>query len=355
MRFQVLSLLFLFFGIQAFSLEPIRFGPEFTFMAFGENANIPDLVHHIINHVTVDQPVGAKFVYRRDGMHYRETLRSPNGWMMSFYQDSGGLEVLTNPMTVADFKKYKSDIQDAIFASASVKGYFPALWQGGGHINIDVTNFEKNPMLFRNFVVDLLNHNELFMGIFEFNAEKKSVAIPHELMSSNISAALNMIEISRRNHSLSFHSMVETFQQFLKGSSFAFNKIWDDRRFEIRAVRPQASMDVWIHQIELFESRLKYLERFRGPIPYAPRVPWQESSINGKPPVDPQAAMKSFYVYVRESGLKWQDHRDYLWPLWVQAQEGETQSEREKFEASEWFKAQENSLSCENRLIGAGQ
>jgi len=353
MKWLAFAALILTISNPVFALE-FRFGPEFTVMPFGSNATIAQLAFHIKKHLIDDQPEGAKFTFRRDGVNVRDRLTSPNGWQLSYYQDSGGLELLTNPMTIQQFKKYKNDIQDAVFASASVCGYFPALWTGGGHINIDVTNFHDRPMLFRNFIVDLLNHNELFMGIFEYNGVSTTVSMPHELAStSDIPAAIEMIEVLRRSHNFTFFTVVDTLQRFLKGHSFAFNKIWDDRRLEIRAVRPQASMDVWIHQIELLEARINYLEKFRGPIPYKPRVPWSNSKVrDGKPPVDPQEALKSFYVYVRESGLPWQDHRDYLWPQWIRAQENESISQLERFEQSEWFLEQEKQQNCESRLTG---
>ena len=47
-------------------------------------------------------------------------------------------------MTVNGFKKYQTDIQDAVFVSAANNNYFPALFRGGGHINVSSYFFEKN-------------------------------------------------------------------------------------------------------------------------------------------------------------------------------------------------------------------
>ncbi len=143
----------------AHALEPIKFGPEFTFMP--DNAFIvesPERRFH--DHLIVDQPDGAKFRFMRDGIQ-SERYTSPNGWWFNFYTDSGGYEVGMSPMTVGAYKKFAVDIQDAVFVTMANSGYFPALWQGGGHINVDLVPFRRNPMLFRNFVVDLFSHNEL--------------------------------------------------------------------------------------------------------------------------------------------------------------------------------------------------
>lgn len=311
----------------------------------------------MIQHLVHGQPEQEKF--KLGAFAGREYLSSPNGWWVSWYWDDGSAEVQTKHMTVAEFKRYKSDMQDAIFVSAANVGYFPEWWRGGGHINIDVTNFKENRLLYRNFVVDLLNHNELFMGIFNYDMQN---AEPHELMQFDpkdsrragfdVPYLLSILDDRLHGHG-SFETMTRLFMQYLKGRSFSFYKI-EEGRIEIRAVRPQASMDVWVRQIELLEARLKYLETFKGPIPFHPRVAIHYNlSDRLTPPVDPQAALRSFYEYVTESGLKWQDHRDYLWPKWMYKQKGESHNQLEIFEQSEWFKTQEKMNACETKLGGA--
>lgn len=297
------------------------------------------------DHLIYGQPESARFKYAMN-TEGREVLTSPNGWWLSWHRDSDCVEVQTKPMTIEQFKHYKDDLQDAIFVTAANAGYFPALWQGGGHINIDITNFQNDPLLFRNFIVDLLNHNELFMGVLEFNIHR--AGRPHEF-ESNIQRAVDMIDLAMRNKTVTFEKVREEFAKVLTGNSFSLQKIKEERRIEIRAVRPQTSMDTWIRQIELFEGRIQYLSTIREPIPYQPRVPWNYDRLappaeRSIPPIDPQEAFKSFYIYITESGLRWQDHTDYLWPMWKSS--GEVQ----KFEQSDWFKQQEASSGCAIQL-----
>lgn len=344
----ICSFVLLIIAASAFGQEPIRFGPEFV-LCHPQKHDIAIFYRHMKKHLTEDQPEGAKFTVERPKFDH-ERLISPNGWWISAYPDSGCLEVLTKPMTVEEFKAFKSDMQDAIFASGAATGFFPQLWQGGGHINIDVNVFRKNLTLYRNFIIDLLNHNELFMGIFEYNMT--NAGFPHELKNSDPEKALQLIERDISRGRLTFARITEHFQMNLHGRSFSFENMHENR-LEIRAVRPQASMDVWVRQIELLEARIRYLEKMTYPIAFHPRVPWQFKVYDKlKPPVDPQEAMKSFYVYVSEAGLRWQDHNDYLWPMWVPLQEGQTETELQKFERSDWFLEQEriHAQVCETKL-----
>ena len=345
---------------QAFALKPVLFGPEFALSPSQKGLSSHAVWERMKMHLIGAQPDGAKFT--ETVRNNRLALDSPNGWWLSWYWDRGSMEVQTMPMTVEQFKHFKNDLQDAIFVSAANELYFPELWRGGGHINIDLENFRENRLLYRNFVADMLNHNELFLGIFNYDIRN---ATPHEAMpiedaQYNIlpqlfepQAAFDILD-QQLHGEASFETMTEVFKKHIRGYSFSFYKM-DKGRIELRAVRPQASMDVWIRQIELIEARLKYLEKFTTPIPYQQRVqllgnPWLNRSL---PPVHPQEALKSFYTYVTETGLKWQDHRDYLWPQWMWRQNENVPSELEIFENSVWFLNQEAKAKCE-RHLGVG-
>jgi hypothetical protein len=342
------------------ALRPVLFGPEFTFM---HDPNFPkrDLFIQLEDHLVRDQPAKGKF---RMDRAYKDRKRfiSPNGWWTAVSLDSGGYEVNVKAMTVADYKKYAVDLQDAIFASAANVGHFPALWQGGGHINIDLENFRRNPLLFRNFIVDLLNHGELYMGIFNYDSQN---APPYQQKFGSIRDYLSQRGQSRdggfdaffrsylASADLEFPNLTGTadFNGLLRklNSNFfgdytaAFSLRKPENRLELRAVRPQASIDVFIRQIELIEARLRYLETFKTRIAYNPQVTLKDNnsyadSLKYKltPPVEPQEAMRAFYNYVTESGQLWRNHRDYMWPQWISG------GELEKFELSEWFDSREN-------------
>lgn len=362
------------------ALGTLEFGPEFTLSDVKEGSSwkFYDVHARMIKHLVEDQAEGAKFsVLRADGTENFQ-FTSPNGWWFEWHregldEDHGcSMEIRMNPGTVEHFRHFKNDMQDAIFDSAAIEDIIPALWRGGGHINISKTAFDSR-MLLRNFIVDMINHNELFLGIFGYDTFN---ALSFQLISPKAQrAALAVIKQFDRGQITDPDKFLWNLQRAMqfemdpflrrwgsqlseRGKYFAFNllRYSDEKgRIEIRAVRPQASMDVWIRQIDLFAHRLAYLDQFKRPIPIRPIVPIkplsfavEEENHTLNPPVDAQLAMRAFYKYVTESGLKWQDHRDYLWPQWTWVIDGKP-SELEKFETSQWFRDRERS-NCEGKL-----
>ena len=358
----------------------IIFGPEFTFAPEdGGDPNIPErdaLVRWMWNHLVKNQSAGAKFSKRDLDNGEYIWFQSPNGWSFTVSVDPGVIEIQMKPMTVEMFEHFKNDIQDAIFASASNIRFFPSEFTGGGHINMNCAEFRKNPLLFRNFVVDLYNHNELFMGVFGYDTNN---AIPWYLKNRTGPFAEVIRKFDNGDYGSDFEKFATALQSALSTSADRFIRLWDIRppdiqmrepklrsekshmvnfdkiitqdRLEIRAIRPQASADMWVRQIRLFKQRLEYLAKLDRGIPIEVLVPVAGIDIPNRehhlnPPIRAEDALRAFYAYVTESGENWQDHRDYLWPDWVK------DGELERFEKSEWFKTREQAplKACEKRL-----
>jgi hypothetical protein len=97
-------------------------------------------------------------------------------------------------------------------------------------------------------------------------------------------------------------------------------------------------MDVWVRQIRLLAKRIEFLRRKRAPIAIHPIVriradaEGEPAKYMLNPPVDPQRALQAFHRYVIESGERWEDHKDYLWPRWI------TDGEVQRYEGSKEFK-----------------
>lgn len=374
---RLLMILCLILPVQTFALDVI-FGPEFTFAPpQGGQAFRGAVLRQMWNHLVKGQKAGAKFS-KKDIDDDFTKFQSPNGWSFTVSLDPGVVEVQMEPMTVEMFDHFKSDIQDAIFASASNVGYFPARFTGGGHINISCDEFRKNPLLFRNFIVDMFNHNELFMGVFGYDTHN---AISWYLKNQRHKLEKVIQDFDNGRYTDGFETFAVDLEKVLNTSADRFVKIWDDRplekqlrslkmrtakahminfehiktqnRLEIRAIRPQTNINTWVRQIRLIRNRLKYLERFKTGIPLDIQTPVEAIDLENKehqfyPPVRAQDALRAFYIYVTESGEKWLDHRDYLWPDWIK------DGELKKFEESDWFRKQEQRLetdrSCEAQL-----
>jgi hypothetical protein len=214
-----------------------------------------------------------------------------------------------------------------------------------------------SPILIRNFLMDLLNHNELAMGIFSFDPLN---AAPFEIFLSPQSQQ-RLLNLFSDYDAGALRSDVPNAQDYFRDFTsyptddhelfiFRFYKIFSSkksaitvynatrrreakyRRIEVRSVRPQASLDVFIRQIELLQGRLNYLRGLSEPLPYKPVCQFLEQDNPYNPPIDPQEALQAFYIYVEQSGQTWERHRDYLWPEWMNIG-----GELEKFESSAWF------------------
>ncbi len=382
----VLLLLLLLAPVTGWPLGPVRFGAEFTFYN-PEVGPIEDedpkkrivpggdrVIQRMKDHLIDGQPDGAKFTFgppRLDTRQSNGRFTSPNGWWFEFGYDDSVLEIKTIPESPEYYRRYMSDMQDAIFVSAGNEGLWPAMFMGGGHINLGLEAFDGNPLLLRNFIVDtMLNHNELFLGVFNYDTHNAaSIYVQSDKVQRvvrNIIKGFDEGDYTGIDGSKKFlqdlHVAMnletdECFEHWRTGGTrqcyFAVNlshySAGEASRIEFRAVRPQTSMDMWVRQIDLLHKRLLLLEKLKSPIPIRPRVKVAKLDFSPdvnhllNPPVKPQEALKAFYIYVTEAGADWADHRDYLWPQWISS------GELAKFEKSLWFRNREL-RRCESLL-----
>lgn len=348
-------LFFVFINAQAFAQAEMpadpgpKFGPEFTFVdptkTIGATHSMIPFFELAKRQLITSRPLGAKFAY-----HLGAKLVSPNGWSLAAATDQGAVEITTSPMTVEEFIRYRSEIDESIFSIASKLNLAPALFTGGGHISIDQEYLRARPNLYRNFLADLLvNHIELFMGIFGFDTNNAlPQVLSHPGAFDRVQSAitnfdkctevncLNTLLLDLRKIGGATIDPYSTFWlpgylvrppkylavSFTHVDAHIFNSA---ARLELRGVRPQASLDVWIRQIRLLRNRLRYLEKLAAPI--AVKLPFDisagftnESKVDLQmaliPPLDAMRALEKFKIFVEESGERIEDHLDYVWPAW---------------------------------------
>jgi hypothetical protein len=340
------------------------FGPEFTFFGpstFDPSGKYLNLGISPLNkfgwaaerHLVKGQPEGAQFTMIR-GVSYFE-FASPNKWRFTASTDSGVIEVKMLPMTVSGYEHFQSDIQDAIFVTAANQELFPGLFLGGGHINMDAKYLLRRPLLMRNFLADLLvNHVELFMGIFGYDTNNSLPQImASEDMYSVIKGAFDQFDSVPSPTAAHIEVLYKTISDRLHGAiRDPYEIYWEDpidrgsnprnrkfvavnllhlfdedaARLELRAVRAQTSMDVWIRQIRLLRNRLRYLSTFHRPIPIKlhfdlsglPKLGGTATAAHAmQPPISAAQALEHFRSFVEESGERLEDHLDYVWPKWI--------------------------------------
>ncbi len=329
-----------------------RFGPEFTFTFDGmvPAEKKQEFFRHLRYHLIKFQPEAARFQIEIDLAETgTSTFTSPNGWSFKVTEDPGVLEVTMDPMTVAEFRKFKSDIQDAVFASAAAVGLYPWDFLGGGHINVDIGIFGGSLLLARNFVVDFWSHNELAMGIFNYdplNAVSLSLyRFEHIEKIREVIARSDAGEYGEGTQAI--ERFFAALNKVLRAGTSYFGDGKKEKatdlnfghvgRIEVRSVRPQKNMDVWLNQIELIDARINnHLAPMTEPLLLKFEVPPQfPLNFNRgplshllSPPVQPKRALRAFHRYILESKLDWKHHTDYTWPAWKMTHLAEFECEK---------------------------
>ena len=119
---------------------------------------------------------------RFNELAYRVTL--PTGFSFMIMADPFVIEVVTDPQTLKQGQNNANDIQKLIFSSAQFIGLSPHEDKGGGHIHIGIKSaFAHNPKAFRNFVVDLMNHSDVFKSL---GAMAKNATVISELGEASV-------------------------------------------------------------------------------------------------------------------------------------------------------------------------
>ena len=161
------------YSLAAFAWPP-TFGPEFTFT----NAKIYEASQSEEKRVKISlrdemlETIKGKcpkcsFGPASDGTPDAVRVTFPDDWWFQVSLDPGVIEVQAKPETFERYRQLEPRIREFIFKSANKVDLAPHPNLGGGHIHMGLLSaFDNNQLLFRNYVVDTMNHPELAMGIF---------------------------------------------------------------------------------------------------------------------------------------------------------------------------------------------
>lgn len=307
-------------------------GGEFTFsradlIEAGQNIPTDGILPHnalldatILQWLTVIQQKCSICIVKGNVVHVGDHF-----WF-ELHRDPWVIEVTMKPMDgeVLSKEPLKSLIQETIWGSARSIGLVPQDRIGGGHVHLDIgTHFENDPLLFRNFVVDLVNHPELFMGGLSLDLlNAPPLAIQSEAQRGAFENLLHRFDkggmsISEFKARLAAEVYTETYMSQIphprhNPSKYQVANVNHQESLEIRGVRPQESFEYFLLVTELFQSRIRFLKRIHGPIPYE-RKNFSDlvshQTIRAKQTYDVQvpaekirAALKN---YIEQSGLSW--------------------------------------------------
>ena len=234
------------------------------------------------------------------------------------------LEVTASPLTQEQFKSKMRKIQAVLFDSALAVGLKVHDRLVGGHIHLDKKgHFGSNELLMRNFIVDLFNHSELFMGVLSLDYVN---APPVTTLGRNALEDLRQIITDYDKKTIGLETFLDLVngrvylqgESIQKDSKYQAVNLQNEETIEVRGFRPQKSAIHYYDMISLLEARIEYLKAIPGPIKFtgedqSTQIKWAE--VRGlhsyQTKYSPEMRAMRFYQYVTEAGLDWDSYKNY--------------------------------------------
>lgn len=261
------------------------FGPEFTFTnnellrtkgSHGWNDPLANTLIEMFKEQLVSQHLDLSIELSKFPSFPDELLvKYKDGWWFKVTHDPKVLEVTTKPQNINEVFNNTKRIQTDIFDNFKAIGLTPDIINGGGHIHIGTYNeFRDNSLLFRNFIVDMINHSELFGGIFLFD-KKNALTIPDAPL--NVQKAIREV-VESFDSTTTLRDLADSlnyiFNRYNIGRYSAINldniKSTGIYTIELRGIRPQSTAREYLLLVLLFQARIDYLKQFKTPIKYSP-------------------------------------------------------------------------------------
>ncbi|MGZ3771730.1 MAG: hypothetical protein ACXVCP_18390 [Bdellovibrio sp.] len=253
------------------------------------------------------------------------------GLHFTIAKDPWILEVTGSPMTLSELTKNQDLLQHLIWDTAAEVNLKPHSRIGGGHIHLEISSFFNNDrLLFRNFIVDLANHPELFLGGIGFDLlNAPPIAILNDRQRRKFAELVNKFdqgqmsipdfidEIERDVYNHTFYPQYP--HQRAYPQKYQAVNLSHSFTIEIRGIRPEISANHYIKLITLFQNRIDYLKKIQTPIlynnkNYSSQVnTTTERSLELHTTVIPSEIIeKVTRDYVEGSNLKWPDYEELM-------------------------------------------
>ena len=340
-------IIFYFFSFFAFA-EGGLFGPEWTFT----NKNLISDSSYMLQATgktlklwvqEIEKQCPICFI-KKEGNFYRFSYevylnKKRSAPIFTITRDEMVFEVHTPPHSIKEFKESKSAIQELVFDTAKLVGLTAHERIGGGHIHLDrLTHFRGSGLLLRNFIVDIFNHPELFMGalshdylnapplaLLSSSAREKFKEILRKYDERKLTLTVFLRSIIKEVYQHSDNEF-EKVNQILNRDNAKYNVLSFSNPFtiELRGLQPQKSSDHYLLMLNLLEARINYLSRLNQPISYKEKdytrsfsatISYTDSGKklhNYKTFLLSEQIIGVYKKYVEESGLKWNDYKDFI-------------------------------------------
>ncbi len=247
-------------------------------------------------------------------------VRLSDGWYFDITMDPSVIEITAKPIPLDKIAAKKEIMNSLVWGTArelNLVGY------GAGHLNYGIAStFGDDSRLFRNFIADYLNNPGLSAGVFEY-VDMANAPHPEELSTTQRAALADLFRnFDPGKQSIKDFAKVLFEKVYFKSTIFGgsdgeppekyhslnINSIAKDGdswpRLELRSIGMQANAEELEKLAKLFAARIAYLKTQPGIIPY---VGGQKFSSR-----TPLSMIEDFHRYVTESGLRWEDYREFV-------------------------------------------
>lgn len=279
------------------------------------------------NDCTVEERYDSEYAYEYEGeimqdfYHPDYRVKYKDGFYFDITLDPTVIEVKVKPGTLADFKKNRDRIQEDIFDFAANELKIRPPKEAGGHIHMGALSaFGSNMKLLRNYIVDIMNHQELWllMGEDFRNApplallgdgrHQAYLAIIADLDSGKISDFSAFGKRMRKEvyDETYDRTVVSEWDKAYKYHAINVNRMskkFTEKQMTIehRGFPVQGNVDEFLLWIELIQKRLDYLKKVRG------KIAIKKFDLSGH-----TKWVKQFKDYVEETGLKFGDYQPQI-------------------------------------------
>ncbi len=257
----------------------------------------------------IEKTVGKKTL-----ISFRVHFPEDNFWVQ-ISTDPSVIEIQTKPSTVAEYKKSRVHM-DRLFSVGEAVGIKPHSFNGGGHIHMDIKSaFGNDVKLFRNFLVDFMNHQELggdgvlggdfqnapHLSELEKFQRREFRKVIGEFDSGEINSIRELTDaINKRVYrgNPAGWGPTEKYQALNLLRALLED---GESTVEFRGIDPQRDFDEFLKQINLFEKRIEFLKKNDGILELLDLAKMSNAD-----------RLSAFRSYVEESKLKWKAYHPII-------------------------------------------
>lgn len=226
-----------------------------------------------------------------------------DGRKIVFSKDPNVMEVKISPIRPGELEAALDFYQKEIFETARAVGLKPPRLDGpwnGGHIHVDLAEaFGNDPVKFKNFLLDYIEHTELADGVLIKDSYLTPAidSIKQREAIEQLVASLDYL--AEQGEKLDIVDINELAATGLFGKRNALNLNTIYKTFELRGQRSQKSAAELLKVMRLIQARIKYTNGL-PPKEFHPKP--VKMSLEEK--------RKAFRAYVEEAGLSYEEFKD---------------------------------------------